>query len=728
MAPETNTTQGRRYRAFIAYSHSDERWAAWLHRRLESYRVPRRLVGQHSAIGAIPRRLGPIFRDREELATSESLSEHIDKALAQSDALIVICSPTASRSRWVNEEIRRFKACDGARPVLCLIVAGKPAAPDSQEGQHNGCFPPTLHAPTEAPEATKAHGAEPVAADLRPGGDGRALSLLKIIAGLLDVGLDELRRREQHRRHRRLLAVTVAAVLLAGITSTLAMEALVSRHAAVTARDAAERQRAQAEDLVSFMLGKLQSELAPIGKLSLLDMIAKRTLAYYQRQDPATLDARSLDERATALRLIGHVYDARGDTDHALLAFQQAANTTARLLAQSPNDPTRLYAHELSVFYVAMIYYRRGQYERALREYRREHELVRRLVTLAPNNLTWQSELEATYANLGTMFQKQGKPREAQRVYLEALPLATKLAAGHPDDKNALMNLAQTHAWLADAEQYLGNLDEAWTQRTTEFEIYKRLLAMDPTDTNVQEAVITNRRRFAQLSLAHGKLASATKFLETAQEIAYSLLRLDPTNKTWQQDDGDVCVELGELLYYRHQPAARTKAAEAEGLALSLIARDSTVRDWQLLLGRAWLLKAMLAARAGDHHAALELTQHVVHRLKALPANHHQDDETTSLLARAQLRLGDELHKAGRDDAARRAWRAALTNSKPNGRARRLRTLTVAGLAAERLGLLRQAHAIVTGLRAKGYRAPSFVELRDALSQRAATEGANGDR
>ena len=34
-----------RFRAFISYSHADDAWARWLMRRLETYRVPSRLVG-----------------------------------------------------------------------------------------------------------------------------------------------------------------------------------------------------------------------------------------------------------------------------------------------------------------------------------------------------------------------------------------------------------------------------------------------------------------------------------------------------------------------------------------------------------------------------------------------------------------------------------------------------------------------------------------------------------
>ena len=38
-----------RFRAFLSYSHADAQWARWLLRRLETYRVPSRLVGTRGA-------------------------------------------------------------------------------------------------------------------------------------------------------------------------------------------------------------------------------------------------------------------------------------------------------------------------------------------------------------------------------------------------------------------------------------------------------------------------------------------------------------------------------------------------------------------------------------------------------------------------------------------------------------------------------------------------------
>jgi hypothetical protein len=97
-----------RYSAFISYSHADQAVARWLHRRLETYRLPQALIGSPSPFGPVPRRLPPAFRDREELPASGDLGQELRTALAASRFQIVICSPNAAASNWVNEEILSF--------------------------------------------------------------------------------------------------------------------------------------------------------------------------------------------------------------------------------------------------------------------------------------------------------------------------------------------------------------------------------------------------------------------------------------------------------------------------------------------------------------------------------------------------------------------------------------------------------------------------------------------
>jgi hypothetical protein len=107
-----------KYWAFISYSHADKPFADWLHRSLERYRVPKQIFSQSVGLVEIPKRVFPIFRDREELPASADLSHRINEALRLSRSLIVICSPNSARSRWVNEEIRFFKSLGREDRVL----------------------------------------------------------------------------------------------------------------------------------------------------------------------------------------------------------------------------------------------------------------------------------------------------------------------------------------------------------------------------------------------------------------------------------------------------------------------------------------------------------------------------------------------------------------------------------------------------------------------------------
>jgi sugar lactone lactonase YvrE len=197
-----------KYWAFISYSHRDEAWARWLHSRLERYRVPRPRVSRASPGESLPRRLEPIFLDRVDLAARSNLSEYLKGCLSVSRNLIVICSPAAAASRWVDEEIRYFKQLGREDRIFCLIVDGEIDDPARE------CLPAAVRFHVAASGQLTDQPCEPCAADARPKGDGKANAFFKIVAGLLDVDFDDLKQREKRRRFKNRLVAAFATVLI----------------------------------------------------------------------------------------------------------------------------------------------------------------------------------------------------------------------------------------------------------------------------------------------------------------------------------------------------------------------------------------------------------------------------------------------------------------------------------------------------------------------------------
>lgn len=213
------TAETARFKVFISYRHlaPDQAYAQWLQSALETYWVPKPLVREHG----LPPRLGRMFRDEEELAASSNLSASIEEALRASDYLIVICSPRAAASDWVNAEVKFFHELGRADRILTLLIEGEP----------RDAFPAKLQ---EIRTASKAVGQAsldepmaPLAADVRPRpGESersrRRTALLRIVAAILGCRFDDLRQRDQERRQRQrrnwaLFASSIAIVLL-GLT------------------------------------------------------------------------------------------------------------------------------------------------------------------------------------------------------------------------------------------------------------------------------------------------------------------------------------------------------------------------------------------------------------------------------------------------------------------------------------------------------------------------------
>lgn len=507
----------RKYSAFISYSHADASFARWLHGKLETFRFPPRLVGRTTEAGTVPRKLGPVFRDREELAASPSLPDRVREALASSDALIVICSPRAAGSPWVNREIEEFCRLRPDAPILPALIEGSPA----------DAFPPALKLSSDTREE-----AEPLAADFAKHADGRRLGLLKLLAGLSGVALADLVQRDAQRRMRRVMAVTAGSILV-----MLGLGAMA--YLAIQSRNEAERQRNQAEGLVEFMLTDLREELRGVGRLDVMTDVNRRAMAYYRAQgDLERLSPESLERRARILLAMGEDDNKRQNRELARQRFAEAHRTTQEQLRRDPTNPDRMFAHGQSEYWLGYFAYEDEDFETAEDHWRVYAALSDRLAELAPDNAEYMTEAGYAQGNLCTIFLAQDKP--ALPACEAALARMEAVAARNPADAKAQENVANRHAWLADAWEAAGNPEKRVAHRLRQAAIVESLTRAEPENIDYREFWMLTLIGLSETLLETGDRKEAQRRVAQALGIANDLLAHDPANSFWEGKRVDI--------------------------------------------------------------------------------------------------------------------------------------------------------------------------------------------
>ncbi len=691
-----------RYCAFLSYSHADEETAAWLHDALEKFRTPASLAGRLTNNGAIPRRLTPIFRDRHELAASGDLAASVREALESSRFLIVLCSPAAAASRWVNAEIDMFKRHRPDGCVLAAIVSGEPFASDIPGREAEECLPPALRLKYDRRGRPTTRRAEPLAADLRDDRDGKRLGLLKLISGMLGVGLDELVQRETLRRQRRLAIVAAASLAGMAVTSTLAVVAF-------DARDDARDQRREAEGLVGFMLGDLKDKLEPIGRLDALDAVGSRALDYFEKQDKSELSDTALAQRARALTLIGEISNTRGDLGGALKRYREALASTAESVRRYPEDPQKIFDHAQNVFWVGYIAWQRGNLDEATARFSEYKQLARQMAALAPDNNEYRREGVYANTNLGAVLMEQRRYRQAVPLYQEAVRVAESLAAAEPRNLDFQKTVINNLAWLADAHEFSGALEEALGDRERQLRLIEDAARLDPRDMDLKRDAMGAHRSLGRLLASRGDVAGGLRQYSASTALSDQLFRVEPDNTEWLQanatgrfDLADVQLSVGNLA------AAASTTRAACGIADRLAQRDSSVADWKSRFRVNCLsLQARLALAQSNPAEALRLASRALDaaRTSAKPIDR-------AMMSIAAMSIGSSaLDKMGRREQSIAWARDALRRIPAKVELKPREAAEVAALRL-RVGDVRGAEQLTSRLAAIGYRHPAYLSRR----------------
>lgn len=640
---------GLKYSAFISYNHRDRNWAIWLHRALERYSIPARLRGRESPFGPLGKRLPPVFRDRDELASGSDLAAAVRQGLEDSAFLIVICSPNGARSRWVNEEIRSFIAMGRRDRIRLIIVGGEPlsANPELQ------ALPPAILEGAES---------EPLAADVRPGQDGKQGAKLKLLAGLMDVPYDELRQREAARRQRRLAIIAGASSLGFAVTTGLAIAAVIARQQAEEARLIAEQRTMTAERTLSFVKGMFrvsdpsiaQGEGEKITAREVVDRGARMLETGLEKEPAAKADLGvTLAEVYNALGLFQRGYQIVGAT---LRLKHGEGDVRVRQLTTLGETQALL-----------------GDYERAEANFRRARSL------LGAPRVTLALRARVLF-DLGQVESGQGAVKEAEGLLREALAIDRSLGDESRADVARDLEALGTNAFYGR---------DLLASRKLVMEALALRLAVEGENS---PSVTDNRNMLASIAYSNGDLSGA--------EVLYrgNLVRDERVLGAKHPDLGITLNNLARMLIDQRRFAEAGPLLE-RAIAVVEVQRGKKVDDLVFFYGNLAIVrsnsgeKAQAAALFAQAAALGRETEHPL--LGPVLTDAAESACMAGDTARGLALLGQAAPLIAQDHAAT-PWRGAWLQSVCGA------CFVRAGRRAEGAALIRQSAATIASRWATG--------------------------
>lgn len=184
------------YYAFISYSTTDEKWAKWLHKHLESYNLPSALRRSNNSL---PKYIRPVFWYKTDLSGTE-LHSALEKELTSSRHLVLICSPESAKSVWVNDEVKSFVEGNRTDYIIPFIVSGQP---DNPEGE-DYCYPQVLR---DMPRTKMLRGIDVSKV-------GKQHALIDVVSTMFGLRFDALWQRHKRAQIRRNICYALLAMLL----------------------------------------------------------------------------------------------------------------------------------------------------------------------------------------------------------------------------------------------------------------------------------------------------------------------------------------------------------------------------------------------------------------------------------------------------------------------------------------------------------------------------------
>lgn len=384
------------------------------------------------------------------------------------------------------------------------------------------------------------------------------------------------------RRHRTAVVATGTASAVALVIGVVAVSRIVS------AQQLAEEQRAlalanqrSAEGLLQFMLVDLRDKLQDVGKLELLDSVAKRAAEHFDARGPATSDE-DLYLSSLARDGIGAVLAKRADLAGARLEHDKARAGFARLAAKHPTE--RKYALALARidYAIGALEISNGDLHGALARVRDALGRAKQVFADHPDDAAAARAVYAGHKQSAWIFEDLGDGKAAMAEYRASLAAAAAEVA-LTDDDDAHGRVMAAHSSMG---RVLRNADNDVPGALVEFRkglaIGERLLAKQPDNPRRIYDVGISHSQIGQALLDQGQGAQALDGFRRSLVNYERVVALDPTNMDWRSAVGGAHEKIGMALFAQKDYAGALAAyRKCREIWVELSQRDPTNTDLQ---------------------------------------------------------------------------------------------------------------------------------------------------
>src|SRR5262249_567835 len=233
-ASQQAPTHDYQFDVFLSYSRKDEAFGKKLEDALENYRLPKDVK-----TGLISKRRLSVFRDKRDLVpTDTDYWKTIEGYLERSAHMVVICSPSARRSEYVNHEIKTFLRSHEASRIIPVPLSGRPHN-EADAGPDAHAFPDALCAAVSMPLAVEFTEFERARGKISKGRYHD--SWYTLLAKIFEAERAEIERLDAKRQARRRAIFAAVSVVIIAILSVALVMTVISRQEVVRQRDHSRR-------------------------------------------------------------------------------------------------------------------------------------------------------------------------------------------------------------------------------------------------------------------------------------------------------------------------------------------------------------------------------------------------------------------------------------------------------------------------------------------------------